>query len=922
MRLFCFLVFIGVFLTRNVILSLHRKHPTHLESLFGLTDSNDTKTKENSPNVCKTQECDKLGKELANNIDKSVDPCDNFYEYACGKWPENNPIPEGYTSWSLFQAGQKQVDDRVQEILNAGPQENDVLGVKLAKKWYATCTDTDAMEKQGIEPIIYTLARIGGWPMIMDPDEWDEQEYNWQKVDDQYMRLTGRNNFHDVRVGRDYSSNDTSKIVMIDTPHLPPGAYQLWIGGILDSFENLSDEDPSDENKQSDEDNEVPGSEGSETEDDDDDDDNDDNDDDDDNDVDDDDDYDDDDEDESAKKKISTKKNRIARKRNRKSEHHGKKKKNVRPSIKHSSHKVKKQRTKRQANMAKAFKKLTRINHRGVLRARLNKKKRLNKIRKVGSTETSDEPTKATTTSAPQITTIEETSEEIDWNTREDYANYISEVARALAKGRHTGVPEDHIDKDIQDMIEFQIKLTDLTLEADDDLEMTLDDFQNWYDEQNPKTDHSEINWVYKIAEIFDEASVPVDGDLDVQVGSSDYFKGLISLLDETPSRVIVNYIHWNFVSQVIRTTTKKMRKLYKKWENEDVEEETEKERRSSECKWEIEEMGDILAYEYVRKHFSDNITQTAQDMVDDIQKEVEYQIKESDWMDEDTKDYVLAKLLNMKQYIGYPEWYKNDTIIKRYFQGLIICNSYYENALSYGRYGKWKSLRKLIKDDDDMDIWWMSPLVVNAFFDPMENSITIMAADFQSPFFAYGRPQAINYGIIGVIMGHEVNHGFDNDGVLFDKNGRFVDWLSAMADAYGKRAECFVEQYNNYEIDKEGTKIRDYGNKTAGENIADTMGLIAAYRAYLRRERECERPDTVLPGLENITNDQLFFLSFANIWCEVDDDVGITAAFDSHSTGRLRVIGTLSNSEDFAKAFNCPVGSPMNPEKKCNIWK
>lgn len=338
-------------------------------------------------------------------------------------------------------------------------------------------------------------------------------------------------------------------------------------------------------------------------------------------------------------------------------------------------------------------------------------------------------------------------------------------------------------------------------------------------------------------------------------------------------------------------------------------------------------QLHDILAYEFVKRHFSDDITKTAEDMVDDIQKEVEYQIKESDWLDEDTKDYVFAKLVNMKKYIGYPDWYRNNTIVKRYFQGLIIGNSYYENALSYSRYHKWKQLRELKKDDDDdEDIWWMSPLTVNAFFSPWLNSISLSAADFQSPFFAYGRPQAINYGIVGVIMAHEVNHGFDDEGILYDKNGDFVEWLSIMSREYGKRANCFVEQFNNYPIEKNSNKtIKNYGNQTSGENIADTMGLQASFRAYQRRERECGKPDTVLPNLEEITNDQLFFLSFANVWCEatIDSDTAERRAkMDVHSPGRLRVIGSVSNSEDFAKTFNCPVGSAMNPERKCNIWK
>jgi len=118
--------------------------------------------------------------------------------------------------------------------------------------------------------------------------------------------------------------------------------------------------------------------------------------------------------------------------------------------------------------------------------------------------------------------------------------------------------------------------------------------------------------------------------------------------------------------------------------------------------------------------------------------------------------------------------------------------------------------------------------------------------------------------------------------------------------------------------------KIKDYGEQTTGDNIADTMGLQAIFKAYQREERESNTSDAVLPGMEDVTNEQLFFLSFASTWCEaIKPNVLMKIAKeDVHSIGRLRVIGSVSNSDDFAKAYNCPAGSPMNPEKKCNIWK
>ncbi|XP_012534427.1 endothelin-converting enzyme homolog [Monomorium pharaonis] len=936
MRRFILLAFISILLMKNVTPSKNRKYSSNLAWLFGLNNKpneNKEENKEeskdkNEPIVCQTQECKKIARIMSENMDKSVDPCDDFYEYACGKWPEHNPIPEGMDSWNMFYSSQVKVINQIKEIFDEGPKDDDLLAIKLAKKWYTVCIDTDTMDRRGLEPVVFTLSRIGGWPMIMEPDEWNEQEYSWQKVDDQYMRLTGRNAFHDVDVTY-YSWNDSRKIVHIDTPHLPPKTLKLWVDDDEEEEKQDKSEDPSNEENQSDEnDSQEPGSEGEDHDesgnnsndvnndaknDDDDDIDSDDNDDDDDDDDDHDEKSDDDnndndndrnkqDDDKNAKKVGMKKSYKFAK---NKKVGHGRKIKSNTHSKKNENHKLnhKKERIKRRAMPTHVHEKL---------HARKNKKHRVKQARVEVTT--------------PKITTEVPIDED---NYIKQYANYISKVGRALAKTRGVKVSEEHMNKDIEDMIKFQTKLYEITLDDSDDEEMTLNDFQEWYNKKKPKTVNSAIDWVYKIGELFDEAHVTIKNDLDdldLEIGSIGYFENLVALLDETSSRTIVNYIHWNFLSKLIRTTISEMRELYYAWEGKENTNDAKIMGilvKSFRCAKEIE-MHDILAYEYVRNYFSDEILTTASDMIDDIQKEVEYQIKKSEWMDEDTKDFVLAKLVNMEKFIGYPDWYKNNTVVKRYFQGLIVGNSYYENTLSYERYSKWKGLRRLMQNDEDEDdeLMTISPVMVNAFFAPDLNSIALSAADFQSPLFAYGRPQAINYGIVGTIMGHEVNHGFDNDGYRFDKNGHVVEWLSAMARAYSKRAECFVDQFNNYSILKNSNyTIKDYGNQTAGENIADTMGLEAAFRAYRRRERECGNTNTVLPGHEQLSNDQLFFLSFANLWCETETNTA-EAKYDPHSVGRLRVIGTLSNAEDFAIAYNCPTGSVMNPEKKCHIWK
>ncbi|XP_020278507.1 neprilysin-like isoform X2 [Pseudomyrmex gracilis] len=963
MRQFILLAFISAFLTWNIATSKVHRFPSHRARLaIGSKNEEDNENKEEKRIVCKTQECNSTAEYLLNSMNKSVDPCTDFYEYACGNWPKHFPIDERFNLWNPLYVIQTKIQKEIKEMLKTGPEKSDLFAVKLAKTWYQTCEDTDAMDKQGFAPLIATLSRIGGWPMIMEPDEWNEQEYNWQKVDDHYMRLTGRNSLHDLRVEM-ISEEDILKArpeVHVTPPSLPPGVYEMVsqtrtdedeqsdeqgngqkLGSEPDDDNDDMTDDSSDDCDDDDEDSDddwdvivISDDSNDDCDDDDDDDDSnddcddcDDDDDDDDSnddcddcdDDDDDDDYDDDDTDSNeidAKKvgkKLSTDKKTRSQK-NKKLRQNKKKKNNIHISKK-NNYKIKGRRTKRGTiSTRNNNKRAQHFAHRRIHNRKIKQNERRDERKRTKIVLNK----KRTSSRASQKNTNKIRSKQM-----QVYSSYILKVARALAKEANVKVSRERLDNDIQNVVEFQFKLIDLAMKSSENVNMTLDDFQEWYDEKNSKTANSEIDWTYKVATTFYEAGVLVDEDLHVVVTSPDYFEALASLLDETPSRTIVNYIHWNFVSRMLHTTTSEMRDLYKAWiiNNNAFS--------LSECDKEMN-MTAIVGYEYVRRYFSDKVMQTAKDMFDDIQKEIEYRIKEAEWMDDDTKDSVLSKLVHIEATIGYPKWFKNDTFVKYYFRGLILSDSYYENTLSFDRYFRWAMLRRVqttvVQLDKETEINKEIPTSeVGGNYVPQINYLVIPSADFRSPLFDLNRPPAINYGFIGWIMAHEVNHGFDNSGHRFDKTGKNIEWLSTMAEAYGKRTECFVEQFNNYPVDKMNTTIPNYGNQTINDNIADTMGLQAAYKAYQRRERECEGSNLVLPGLEELTNDQLFFLSSANLWCESVNPIVnevMLASGDEHSRNRLRIIGSLSNSEDFARAYNCPIGSPMNPKKKCNIWK
>ncbi|KAI0238131.1 hypothetical protein LSAT2_011234 [Lamellibrachia satsuma] len=244
--------------------------------------------------------------------------------------------------------------------------------------------------------------------------------------------------------------------------------------------------------------------------------------------------------------------------------------------------------------------------------------------------------------------------------------------------------------------------------------------------------------------------------------------------------------------------------------------------------------------------------------------------------------------------------------------------DSLLQNTLSKALYVRKYNLKRLGTAPKPNE-WFMGPADVNAYYDPGQNTIVFPAAILQKPMFDHSFPMSVNFGSIGAIMGHEISHAFDNRGRLFDKFGNLKEWWTKRSSkAYKKRTECMINQYNNFTVF--GRHLN--GLLTLGENIADSAGLKSSYDAYMSWLEDHEDPRANLPAL-NMNKEQLFFLSFAQMWC-----THYTPQFavrllhsDSHANSMYRVIGTLSNTPQFAEAFSCPADSKMNPAGKCNIW-
>ncbi|XP_029400609.1 endothelin-converting enzyme 2 [Mus pahari] len=243
--------------------------------------------------------------------------------------------------------------------------------------------------------------------------------------------------------------------------------------------------------------------------------------------------------------------------------------------------------------------------------------------------------------------------------------------------------------------------------------------------------------------------------------------------------------------------------------------------------------------------------------------------------------------------------------------------DSFFQNMLNLYNFSA-KVMADQLRKPPSRDQWSMTPQTVNAYYLPTKNEIVFPAGILQAPFYAHNHPKALNFGGIGVVMGHELTHAFDDQGREYDKEGNLRPWWqNESLTAFQNHTACMEEQYNQYQVNGE----RLNGLQTLGENIADNGGLKAAYNAYkawLRKHGE-EQP---LPAV-GLTNHQLFFVGFAQVWCSVrtpeSSHEGLVT--DPHSPARFRVLGTVSNSRDFLRHFGCPVGSPMNPGQLCEVW-
>jgi len=296
--------------------------------------------------------------------------------------------------------------------------------------------------------------------------------------------------------------------------------------------------------------------------------------------------------------------------------------------------------------------------------------------------------------------------------------------------------------------------------------------------------------------------------------------------------------------------------------------------------------------------------------------------------MDEESATAAAEKASAIRVKVGYPfsPNTTDDRSIARYYS-LVKPHpkKFLENMVAASvsdQFKKWLTLGNM----RNKDTWEMYPSTVNAYFNPPANEIVFPAGILRPPFFSQDWPAYLSYASFGGVAAHELTHAFDSAGRMYNQRGKLeVWWTNATSEQFDERKNCIAEQYSKYTVDDgKGGVVHVNGNLTSGENIGDA-GLIYAYRAWKSQEAEGLLAGTeyTLPGLEQFTREQLFFIAYGRIWSR---NMKAAAAVqqvrtDPHSPARYRVEGTLSNIPAFAAAWKCPKGSPMNPEERCSLW-
>jgi predicted metalloendopeptidase len=398
-----------------------------------------------------------------------------------------------------------------------------------------------------------------------------------------------------------------------------------------------------------------------------------------------------------------------------------------------------------------------------------------------------------------------------------------------------------------------------------------------------------------------------------VNVGQPDFFKAADKLLASTPLDEWKTYLRWHVVNAASNTLSAKFVQESFNFNGKYMQGTTEMLPRWKRCAASTDRaLGEALGQLYVAKTFTPQAKERARMMVANLIAALREDLTTLSWMSQETRLKAIAKLEAYVRKIGYPDKWRDYEALQ------ITRGPYYNNAVSAGEFDFKRNLVKIGKPVDRTE-WGMTPPTVNAYYNPQFNEIVFPAGILQPPFYDPKADDAFNYGGIGAVIGHEMTHGFDDQGARFDANGNLTMWWTP--DDYKKfteRTNCVVQQFDSYEVEP---GLHQKGQLVVGESVADLGGLTVAYAAYQKSLQGKPKPKDI----NGFTPEQRFFLGWAQVWAQNirPEAARLRTATDPHPLGRFRVNGPLSNMPAFAQAYQCKDGDAMvrPPDKRCQIW-
>ncbi|XP_014677300.1 PREDICTED: membrane metallo-endopeptidase-like 1 [Priapulus caudatus] len=609
----------------------------------------------NSCDYCVTADCVETSHKLMQYIDPSVDPCEDFFDYACGRFEKVHTIPEDKAACDTFSLLKDDLELKLFDLLEDPIKEDDIEATRKAKDLYKSCMNEEMIETRGNKPLLDLLDELGGWP-VLDP-EWSGEGFDWL---DLTIKLRHYNNDILIQqwVGAD-GENSSVNIIQLDQTDLGMPSREYYL-----SYNET--EDPS-----------LP----------------------------------------------VEKKEQVA-----------------------------------------------------------------------ADNDVDDGVAEQNATAAPSVVVANATTEADDELAPADaYRKFMLDVTVLLGADPEFAVAE------MRDTFQFETRLAKMTIPHH-----LRRDFFSIYKKMRLAElieNVTEIDWLRYLNSI---TPFNITEDELVVVYAMDYYKKLAVAVEETPPRVIANYLLWRFVKHRVGNMGSEFIRLKQEYQQVLLGTMTESSRWSKCVSYINENFGMAVGAMFVRKHFQTATKEQSVEIIRNLRETFEDMLKESVWMDDSTKSTALKKARGITEKIGYPDFIMNATLLNAEFVNYNVHpDKYFENILENLKAIAMKE-QKNLRHPVDKNRWTTDPAVINAYYSRPKNQIMFPAGILQPPFYSPSYPMSMNYGGIGMVIGHEITHGFDDKGKQFDADGNLLAWWSDEAIvSFQEKAQCMIDQYGNYTIEE-----------------------------------------------------------------------------------------------------------------------